>query len=157
MQRSCGKHTLTLAYLFAILSLLTAMFIWSNSLKSIPESSAQSSVIADKVQSVVDPQQKVERSVFHNLIRKLAHVIEFFVLGLFVCGFTICLGHELDKRFVSMPLLIVLLIAVGDEWLQVYTERGSLVTDVLIDFSGALAGLLMTAMLYKIILKLKTK
>ena len=146
-----------LLYLFAILSLLTAMFIWSNSLKSIPESSAQSSVIADKVQSVVDPQQKVERSVFHNLIRKLAHVIEFFVLGLFVCGFTICLGHELDKRFVSMPLLIVLLIAVGDEWLQVYTERGSLVTDVLIDFSGALAGLLMTAMLYKIILKLKTK
>jgi len=78
-------------------------------------------------------------------------------LGLFVCGFTICLGYELDKRFVSMPLLIVLLIAVGDEWLQVYTERGSLVTDVIIDFAGALAGLLMAAMLYKIILKIKTK
>ena len=56
-----------------------------------------------------------------------------------------------------MPLLIVLLIAVGDEWLQVYTERGSLVTDVIIDFAGALAGLLMAAMLYKIILKIKTK
>ncbi len=146
-----------LLYLFAILSLLTTMFIWGNSLKSIPESSAQSSAVADKVQSVVDPQYKVEPSIFHNLIRKLAHVIEFFALGLFVCGFTICLGCELDKRFVSMPLLIVLLIAVGDEWLQVYTERGSLVTDVIIDFAGALAGLLMAAMLYKIILKIKTK
>ena len=146
-----------LLYLFAILSLLTAMFIWGNSLKSIPESSAQSSVIADKVQSVVDPQQKVERSVFHNLIRKLAHVIEFLFLGLFVGGFAICLGYESDKRLISMPLLIVLLIAVGDEWIQSYTGRGSLVTDVLIDFSGALAGLLMAAMLYKIILKLKTK
>ena len=155
--KKCNMKVRHLLYLFAILSLLTVAFICGNSLKSIPESSAQSSAVADKIQGVVDPQQKVEPPIFHNLIRKLAHVIEFFVLGLFVCGFTICLGHELDKRFVSMPLLIVLLIAVGDEWLQVYTERGSLVTDVLIDFSGALAGLLMAAMLYKIILKLKTK
>ena len=70
-----------LLYLFAILSLLTTIFIWGNSLKSIPESSAQSSAVADKVQGVVDPQYKVEPSIFHNLIRKLAHVIEFFCFG----------------------------------------------------------------------------
>ena len=143
--------------LFAALSLLTTMFIWGNSLKSIPESSAQSSAVADKIQGVVDPQQKVEPSIFHNLIRKLAHVIEFFILGLFVGGFAICLGYELDKRLISLPMLIVLLIAVGDEWIQVYAGRGSLVTDVLIDFSGALAGLLMTAIVHQVILKFKTK
>ena len=142
-----------LLILFAVLSLLTVAFIWGNSLKSVSESSAQSSVIADKVQSVVDPQQKVEPDTFYNLIRKLAHVIEFFALGLFVCGFTVCLGHELKKRLISMPMLIVLLIAVVDEWIQSYTERGSLVTDVVIDFAGALAGLVTAAALYWIVRK----
>ncbi len=146
-----------LLYLFAILSLLTVAFIWGNSLKSIPESSAQSSVIADKVQSVVDPQQKVEPSLFHHVIRKLAHVIEFFFLGLFVGGFAICLGYELKKRLISMPLLIVLLIAVGDEWIQSFAERGSLVSDVLIDFAGALAGLLTAVVIHQIVVKIKTK
>ena len=146
-----------LLILFAALSLLMVAFIWGNSLKSVSESSAQSSAVADKVQSVVDPQHKVEPSIFHNLIRKLAHVTEFFVLGLFVGGFTVCLGYERDKRFISMPVLIVLLIAVGDEWIQVYTGRGSLVTDVLIDFAGALAGLLMVAILHQIIVKIKRK
>ena len=143
--------------LFAILSLLTVAFIWGNSLKSIPESSAQSSAVADKVQGIVDPQKKIDPPVFHILIRKLAHVTEFFVLGLFVGSFTVCLGYERGKRFISMPLLIVLLIAIGDEWIQVYTGRGSLVTDVLIDFAGALAGLLMVVLLHQIIVKIKRK
>ncbi len=142
-----------LLILFAALSLLMVAFIWGNSLKSVSESSAQSSAIADKVQSVVDPQQKVEPDAFHMLIRKLAHVIEFFALGLFVCGFTICLGYELSKRLISMPMLIVLLIAVGDEWIQTFAERGSLVTDVLLDFAGALAGLLTAAGLYWVLRK----
>ena len=146
-----------LLYLFAILSLLTVAFIWGNSLKSIPESSAQSSAVADKIQDVVDPEKKVEPSVFHNLIRKAAHIIEFFALGIFVGGFAICLGYEQQKRLISMPLLIVLLIAVGDEWIQVYAERGSLVTDVIIDFSGALAGLLMVSMLHQLVVKIKKK
>ena len=146
-----------LLYLFAILSLLTIAFIWGNSLKSIPESSAQSSVVADKVQSVVDPQQKIERPTFHNYIRKFAHVIEFFALGLFIGGFSICLGYELKKRLISLPMLIVLLIAVADEWIQSYTGRGSEVTDVLIDFAGALAGLLLATAGYQIVVKIKKK
>jgi len=146
-----------LLWLFAILSLLTVAFIWGNSLKSIPKSSAQSSAVADKVQSIVDPLQKVEPPAFHKLIRKLAHIVEFFILGMFVCGFAICLGCELGKRLVSMPMLIVLLVALGDEWIQVYTGRGSLITDVLIDFAGALVGLLMAGILYWFVVKIKTK
>lgn len=143
-----------LLILFAALSLLMVAFIWGNSLKSVSESSAQSSAVADKIQGVVDPQQKVEPDVFHNLIRKLAHVIEFFALGLFVCGFAICLGYELSKRLISMPLLIVLSIAVADEWIQSFADRGSLVTDVVLDFTGALAGLLTAAVLYWILRKI---
>ena len=84
-------------------------------------------------------------------------MVEFFVLGVFVCGFTINLGVMLEKRLVSLPMLIVLLVAVGDEFIQYFTERGSQVTDVVLDFSGALAGLLFAAILYRIIVKIKTK
>ena len=140
-----------------MLSLLTVAFIWGNSLKSIPESSAQSTTVAEQVQPIVDPQQKIEPPVFHDYLRKAAHLVEFFFLGLFVCGFTICLGLEQKKRFISLPLLMVLSVAVGDEFIQHFAKRGSLVTDVVLDFSGALAGLLIFAIAYRFVVKIKKK
>ena len=148
------KHWL---WIFVALSLLTVAFIWGNSLKSIHESAAQSSQVAESVRPVLDPQEKMEKMAFHDLVRKFAHVVEFLALGLFVGGFAICLGLELKKRFVSLPMLIALLVAVGDEFIQHFTKRGSLVTDVALDFAGALAGLLLAAILYKIIQKIKKK
>ena len=144
------KHWL---WIFAVLSLLTVAFIWGNSLRSIPESAAQSSVVAETIRPVLDPQQQMDPPTYHNLVRKLAHLAEFFVLGLFVCGFTVCLGLELKKQLICMPMLIVLLVAVGDEFIQHFTNRGSLVTDVVLDFAGAMAGLLLTAVLYRIIIQ----
>ena len=148
------KHWL---WIFAVLSLLTVAFIWGNSLKNIPESAAQSSTVAEAVRPVLDPQEKLEPPAYHNLVRKLAHLVEFFVLGLFVCGFALCLGLELKKRLVSMPMLIVLIVAVADEFIQHFTERGSRVTDVALDFAGALAGLLLAALIYKCLVKYKNK
>ena len=144
-------------WIFAVLSLLTVVFIWGNSLPSIAESKVQSTAVAEKVQPIVDPQQKIEPPTFHNYLRKAAHLLEFFVLGLFVCGFTICLGLELKKRLISLPVLIVLLVAVGDEFIQNFAERGSQVTDVVLDFAGALGGLLAAVLIYKIIQKIKKK
>ena len=139
------------------MSLMTVVFIWGNSLPSIAESKEQSSAVAAKIQSIVDPQQKIEPSVFHQYVRKTAHLAEFALLGLFVCGFTVCLGLVLKKRLISLPVLLVLLVAVGDEFIQHFTQRGSQVTDVMLDFFGGLAGLLLTATVYKVILKIKKK
>ena len=148
------KHWL---WIFALLSALTIAFIWGNSLPSIPESAAQSTAVAEKVQPIVDPQQKIEPPIFHDYLRKAAHVAEFALLGLFVCGFTICLGLEQKKRLISLPMLIVLAVAVGDEFIQYFAKRGSAVTDVVLDFSGALFGLLISATVYRIIVKIKKK
>jgi len=148
------KHWL---WIFAALSLLTAAFIWGNSMKSIPESAAQSSQVAETVRPVLDPQEKLEKPVFHDLIRKMAHVIEFLALGLLVGGFAVCLGLEQKKRLISLPVLIVLIVAVTDEWIQYFTDRGSRVTDVVLDFAGAVAGLLLAALTYIIIQKFKKK
>ena len=149
-----AKHWM---WVFALLSIVTMAYIWGNSLKSIPESAAQSSMVAELIRPILDPQKKLPLDVFHNLVRKLAHLVEFFTLGVFVCGFTVSLGVELKKRLISLPVLIVLLVAVGDEFIQYFTHRGSLVTDVVLDFTGALGGLLATAILYRIVVRIKKK
>ena len=126
---------------FALMALLMIGFIWGNSLKSIEQSSNQSAPIAESLQPVLDPQEKIEKPVFHDFVRKLAHVVEFFALGVFAAGFAVSLGASLKKIFVSMPILLVLSVAVIDEYIQHFTKRGSLVTAVVLDFAGALAGL----------------
>lgn len=128
-------------FLFALLILLTVGYIWSNSFASVEQSSAQSAPVAETIQSVVDPLQQIEKPVFHDFVRKLAHVVEFFALGVFAAGFAVSLGAYLKKTLVSMPILLVLSVAVIDEYIQHFTKRGSLVTDVVLDFAGALAGL----------------
>lgn len=150
----CKKHKLERCYnmqktiIFSLLILLTVGYIWGNSLKSVEQSAAQSAQVAEAVQPVVDPQEKIEKPVFHNFVRKMAHVTEFFVLGVFTAGFAISLGDLCKKQFVSLPILIVLLVAVGDEYIQHFSKRGSLVTDVVLDFSGSLAGLSAACLLF---------
>lgn len=129
---------------FALLILVTVGFIWGNSLKTRDESAAQSTPVAESIQPVLDPHEKIEKPVFHDLVRKLAHVTEFFVLGLFVAGFAVSLGTYLRKTFLSLPVLMVLFVAVMDEFIQHMTGRGSLVTDVMLDFAAALTALVLS-------------
>ena len=128
-------------FIFALLILLTVGLIWGNSLKTIEQSADQSAPVAESLQPVLDPQEKMEKPEFHDFVRKLAHVTEFFVLGLFTAGFAVSLGTYLKKSFISMPILMTLVVAVGDEYIQHFAGRGSLVTDVVLDFASALAGL----------------
>lgn len=142
---------------FALLSLLITGFIWSNSLMSVEQSGEQSSVVAETIQPVIDPNEKVEKPKFHDFIRKAAHVIEFLALGLSVVGFALSLGKYLGKNFVSMPILIVLSVAVTDEFIQHFTKRGSLVKDVVLDFAGGIAGLCLGWLLYFIVARVKRR
>lgn len=142
---------------FALLSLLITGFIWGNSLMSVEQSGEQSSVVAETIQPVIDPNEKVEKPKFHDFIRKAAHVIEFLALGLSVVGFALSLGKYLGKNFVSMPILIVLSVAVTDEFIQHFTKRGSLVKDVVLDFAGGIAGLCLGWLLCFIVARVKRR
>ena len=76
-----------------------------------------------------------------HFVRKLAHFAEFLFMGFW---FMLCLRvytHHFIKH-VSWPLFFGLLTAVVDETIQRYVPgRSSSTIDVLIDFSGVLAGL----------------
>lgn len=132
-----------LAVILALAIIGTLVFIFSNSVKSKEDSSNQSSQIATTVKPIVDPSDNIPFNVFEHHIRKLAHFSEFFILGfeLFLLLALCCGGFQR----ISFPKYLIapffaLLTALTDETIQIFSERGSAVTDVWIDFSGSLCG-----------------
>lgn len=127
--------------LFALLSVFAACFIFSQSLLSGEESGGLSSKVMAFLRPVLDPNGAIPEEVLHLMIRKAAHFTEFAVLGLCVGGFTVNLGLLRHRRYVALPMLLTLCVAVCDEFLQYFTGRGSMVTDVVLDYAGALSAL----------------
>ena len=121
-------------------------FIYGNSLQNGEESRQTSDAVVEVVKPIVDPRDEIEDETFSTIIRKLAHFTEFFWLGMAICG--VMLSARAYPRLASVraseALLFLLLCAVADEFLQSFTGRTSSVRDVLIDFGGALSGLLIT-------------
>ena len=126
--------------IFALLIVLTVAFIFSNSLKSKEESAKDSELVA----GVLGPMLewifggKIENVGY--ITRKLAHFAEFSLLGIFTAGFVISLDAKRIWSFCGYALLSCLIIAVSDEFIQGFVDRGSAVGDVLIDFFGAVFG-----------------
>ena len=138
--------------LFVILTLLIVAFIWSNSCKSGEESGAQSGRLTRFLQGILDPTGKIPQESFHHFVRKAAHFTEFAALGLSLCGLFRAIFRDTGRAHFAMPVLLSLMVAVADEYIQLFTGRGSAVADVVLDFSGALFGLaagLLILFLYK--------
>ena len=129
-----------------VAALLLPCFIYGNSMQTGEESRQTSDAVVEVVKPIVDPKDEIEDETFSTIIRKLAHFTEFFWLGMAICG--VMLSARAYPRLAwlraSEAVLFLLLCAVADEFLQSFTGRTSSVRDVLIDFGGALSGLLLT-------------
>jgi len=72
-------------------------------------------------------------------VYKLAHLVVFTVLGVFVAG---AIGHLRTPRAAWWAWVLVVLYAIGDEIHQAFVPgRTPLVTDVAIDSIGGLVGI----------------
>ena len=112
-----------------LLSAATIGFIFSNSMETIPESSAKS----EELLCVLTPALELfigKGNATNHLIRKLAHYAEFFVLGT-----ELCLLCSLLKKKV-WGLFAGLCTALTDETIQILYERGAQLQDVWLDFSA---------------------
>ena len=85
----------------------------------------------------------------------MAHFAEFGGLGLFVGGFAVNLSRIKGQRFISLPLLIVLSVAVTDEFIQLFSGRAAMVQDVVLDFAGGITGLCFAALCWLLLKRLK--
>ena len=130
---------------------LTVAFIWGNSMIPKKESAEGSGKIFGFIQPILD-------AVFgagvitHDIFRKMAHFTEFSLLALEVVALLI-----LIKKFNIFGAIIAmgggLIVAVIDEVIQISSNRGASVVDVLIDFLGVLFITLISYLIFKLVLK----
>ena len=132
-----------------ILLLATLSFIFSNSLENAAESSAK----GEGVMNAVTPELEIffgKGNVTDHLVRKIAHFVEFGALGVELMLLGILL-RKVRIQSVTNCLFIGLVSAVTDESLQMLTDRSPLVKDVLLDFSGVVAGVLFVLLLNSLV------
>jgi len=125
--------------LLTLMIALMLLFIWSNSLLDGERSNALSGWVERWLKPLIDPQGKIPDKTFDYDVRKLAHMLEYALLGaLLVFG-----TAQLKSRNLWTLLLVVLLAAVIDETIQFYTGRTSQLQDVWLDMVGAGIGMLL--------------
>ena len=138
-KRKTGMGIILMRIVFTCFLIYSVAFIFSNSLEIAQTSSAHSEQIREFVNKILG---KIGFSpLSSHAIRKLAHFTEFMMMGFW---FMLCL-RVYTRHFikhVSWPLFVGLLTAVMDETIQIFVPgRSSSTKDVLLDFSGFLAGL----------------
>lgn len=142
---------------FAVLATLIVCFIFHNSLQGSEISNGRSGLVAAFLKGLLDPADRFEEESFHKFIRKAAHFIEFAGLGLCLGGMAADLGRWQNRVYRSFPVLLALLTAVCDEFIQQFTGRTSAVKDVVLDFSGALSGMLLIGAIFGICQKKRVR
>lgn len=136
-------------YLFLALSILSTIFIFSNSLLngnlSIEESDRFTFIVISIVEDITG--KSPDYNTISLVVRKLAHFIEFFLAGLFYC-LTFFLFK--NKRFHFFSLGICAIIALSDEGLQILSNgRSASLIDSLIDFLGSLTAIFLVILFTK--------
>ncbi|HKL95403.1 MAG TPA: VanZ family protein [Haploplasma sp.] len=129
-----------------ILVLITTLFIWGNSLLPGSVSSSQSGIITKLLYPLFKNVMSVD--TLTTIIRKLAHFTEYAILGLVLAYFYKSKTH----KYLLFALLQGVITAIIDESIQLLVpNRAGLLTDVLIDTSGVLFGLLVFYIIYKLL------
>lgn len=149
--RSRRRHT-AVTVLLALLILANLSLIFFFSAESGEESGDRSAGVTDLILGIVCPdfdslpqaEQQLMETRVHHAVRKIAHFLEYALLGFLTACLTVYL-HRLFTRIRSwqtwvIPAAFCLLYAISDEIHQIFSGRGPRVTDVLIDFSGVVFG-----------------
>lgn len=147
------KKRMTAVIAVSVLTLAVTVFIFLNSLDGVDESERKSGWVLEVLRPVFG-QFVGEDNVTEHFIRKLAHFTEFGMLGCSLAGLCALLGRRgLQDAFNCA--FAGLAVAVTDETIQIFSGRGSQVMDVLLDFSGAVSGIIVIWLVLAATAKLK--
>ncbi len=112
---------------------LTAAFAFVQSSLSPEASSSESGAVGDVIGEIIPPETPVGGYVQTN-IRKIAHFVEFALLGAEVAVYILVFTPWRERVILSYPFAVI--TAFLDESIQMFTDRGPAISDVWIDFSG---------------------
>ena len=126
-----------------ILTVLWVWFILSRSAKPASESSEESGWVLELARKLIP-------EIEMHTVRKLAHFTEFAILGVLL--WADC--RLLKKSRWWTPLVAGLTVAAADEFFQTSVPgRSGQLSDVLLDFSGVLAAVLLANLLARVIIQ----
>ena len=151
-----NKKSVIFFWILTAVTLLYIGFIWVHSTMSAADSSAESATVLTVLEYFFKTiGLGVELTDF--IVRKSAHFCEFALLGFLVIS-----THYLKNRKIIINLtsigFICLCVAIIDEIIQIYSPgRSCQVTDVVLDFFGAVAGVCFYLIVYGIYRVLKRK
>jgi len=145
---TCMKTRRILILIDILLLISTLAFIWGNSLESVSESGAKSQSILSAVAPILEIFVG-EGRVTDHIVRKIAHFAEFGLLGCELM-LLVVLRRRVRVQNTVNCLSAALTTAVIDEALQLLSDRGAQVSDVLLDFCGAASGIFFVLLLYGI-------
>lgn len=124
-------------YIWLLLVILLTCGIWYNSSMGIDESAKMSGMLAALLQTIGNALDITFHWDVEHVIRKVAHFCEFAFLCWLMCRTYDEFGvaHRTATGYIFFWCLF---IAVIDEYIQSFAPgRGSMVKDILLDFSGA--------------------
>ena len=134
------RRSPVITFFLLLLILLTVCFIFGNSLRGAEASGTQSGMVSAFLGKALGlPEEVYEGPSFGALIRMLAHMAEFALLGAEV---TLLLFHLRPSRsFYLLGGLACALTAAVDETIQFFVPgRVTELSDLLLDTLGALLG-----------------
>ncbi len=149
-----------------LLILATVVFIISNSAAPSEKSNDTSQGVTDKVVDSVKPlkdaieQDKVDKEDVHKGVRKIAHFLEYALLGAEMMLLLILIFPSAPMKYLIYILFFGLALGVCDESVQKLTDRTSSTTDVMIDFGGFCIGIAfayLVAIAVRAVMKKKAK
>ncbi|MEE0059427.1 MAG: VanZ family protein [Acutalibacteraceae bacterium] len=144
------KKEIILRAIFTTLTLLLTAFIWLHSLASADESGQESAEVLNFLNMII-AKLHIDSNLTDYIVRKLAHFLEFTAFGASLSATFIAYKSELVRQIPNM-LFLMLAVPVTDEALQYFSPgRSPQISDVLLDFSGCIAGLIFTALVFTII------
>lgn len=133
--------------IYGTVFVLTLCFIWGNSMIGAEVSGAISHFIADILGG-----EGGSTAEGHFLLRKAAHFSEYAALGVATLLFYGTLTADRTKKYLSAALTGVS-VPLIDETIQIFSGRGSALTDVWIDISGFTFGTVLISLILFILLR----
>ena len=137
------------------LIVLTVAVIFLHSAMSPEVSSSESGAVGEIVDKVVPDSFSLKQFIIDN-IRKIAHFLEFGLLGAEVYALILALS-VFGTKSLSLSLGFGAAVAFFDESVQLLSNRGPSITDMWIDIFGYLSFSLIAALVHLIVYCIKKR
>ena len=141
-------------WIFLLLAVAVTAFIWQQSTVPAPESAEISDAVRDVVVEAVGGEETTVGSFVDRFVRKIAHFVEFSLLGLCVEAYFLL---RYSRIALALRCAIGLFVAAADETIQIFTGRGVSVLDVLLDFSGFVSASLCLMLAGELVFRIRIK